>query len=71
MLEVPALRERGPDLPALVVLADTGIGWDDAGAVVRGVNLAGLVNTVAYELNDRTRSTTLTIEMLPAFGVFY
>jgi hypothetical protein len=59
-----------PDVPALVMLADTGEGWDDEGPILRGLNLAGLVSAVGYELNDVTRSTNVTIKLVVPFGLF-
>jgi hypothetical protein len=59
-----------PDLPALVVLADTGLGWDDDGPVSVALNLAGLFNTVAYELNDATRRTSILAKLVVPFGLF-
>lgn len=53
------------DLPSLVVLSPTGIGLvldEDFNppAVLTQRNLAGLVTSVSYELNDRTRRTTVS-----------
>lgn len=57
----------GPDddIPGLVILSDTGIGVVldenfDPPAVPARRNLAGLVNSVSYELSDWTRRTTVT-----------
>ena len=59
-----------PDMPALMLLADTGLGWNGDGPAVEAANLAGFVNVVALELNDQTRRTSLTTTLLVPFGLF-
>ncbi len=56
------------DIPGLVILADTGVGVKldadfNPGAVRTNLNLAGLVNSVSYELSNVYLRTTVTAHM--------
>ena len=68
-------RGADDDLPGLVVLSATGPGLVldpdfDRGPVLEQHNLAGFLNQVGYELNDRSGHTTVFGNMLVPYGLF-
>ena len=63
------------DLPGLVLLSDTGVGLvlDQNGDPLvprQARNLAGLVNSVGYELNDASRRTSIAANLTAPAGAF-